>query len=261
MKLMVAGCSYSAISDTHPGTAWSEVLAKKLGWDLINLARQGASNGGIRLMIDEIISQRPDFAIVAPTFPDRTEIPVDPMQFDRNGADFALEDHLRKHNINGYDPLLGVMNINYGYNTPRLISETIYSLAENHDHKYRPKLRKETHHAVKQWVNYIYDSRWKKQLDEWIITQGLMMMYHEGIKFLVVPNFLWAFDPERSWRENIPRVVPDHYIMLDDRESPQSITGNYPPGRWDPGYHGSVKSQIIIAENWYRRISRDFGLA
>ena len=29
-KLMIAGCSYSAVSKTLPGTAWSEVLAKRL---------------------------------------------------------------------------------------------------------------------------------------------------------------------------------------------------------------------------------------
>ncbi len=45
MKLMVAGCSFSAVSKTLPGTAWSERLAQKLGnWELTNLARQGCSN-------------------------------------------------------------------------------------------------------------------------------------------------------------------------------------------------------------------------
>ena len=73
MHLMVAGCSFSAVSQTHPGTAWSEVLAKKLGWRLTNLARQGCSNGGIRVQIDEIRRQRPDFAVITPTFWDRME--------------------------------------------------------------------------------------------------------------------------------------------------------------------------------------------
>jgi hypothetical protein len=76
MKLMVAGCSFSAVSKTLPGTSWSEVLAQQLGWDLVNLARQGCSNGGIRIQIDEIRRQRPDFAIITPTFWDRMEIPA-----------------------------------------------------------------------------------------------------------------------------------------------------------------------------------------
>jgi hypothetical protein len=64
MKLMVAGCSYSAVSQRLPGTSWSELLAQRLGWDLENLARQGCSNGGIRVQIDEILRQRPDCAVL-----------------------------------------------------------------------------------------------------------------------------------------------------------------------------------------------------
>jgi len=71
MKLMIAGCSFSAVSKSLPGTSWSEVLAKRLGWDLVNLARQGCSNGGIRIQIEEIRRQRPDFAVITPTFWDR----------------------------------------------------------------------------------------------------------------------------------------------------------------------------------------------
>ena len=65
MKLMVAGCSFSAVSQSQPGSAWSERLAEKLGnWELVNLARQGCSNGGIRIQMDEIRRQRPDFAVI-----------------------------------------------------------------------------------------------------------------------------------------------------------------------------------------------------
>jgi len=67
-KLMVAGCSFSAVSQSQPGTSWSEVLANRLDWGLVNLARQGCSNGGIRIQINEILRQKPDFAIVTPTF-------------------------------------------------------------------------------------------------------------------------------------------------------------------------------------------------
>jgi hypothetical protein len=93
MKLMVAGCSFSAVSKTLPGTSWSEVLAEKLGnWELINLARQGCSNGGIRIQIEEIRRQRPNFAIITPTFWDRMEIPANSVPYDWNqNAQFRRE--------------------------------------------------------------------------------------------------------------------------------------------------------------------------
>ena len=75
-KLIVCGDSFSAPSRDLPGTAFGEVLAKKLGWDVQILARQGCSNGGIRIQIDEVLRQRPTFAIIAPTFHDRIEIPA-----------------------------------------------------------------------------------------------------------------------------------------------------------------------------------------
>jgi len=61
-KLIVCGCSFSAPSNKpqYAGTSWSEVLANKLGWNLENYARQGCSNGGIRIQIDEAIKQRPE---------------------------------------------------------------------------------------------------------------------------------------------------------------------------------------------------------
>ena len=81
---MVAGCSYSAPSQKLPGTSWSERLADRLGWRLTNLARQGCSNGGIRIQMEEIRRQRPDFAIVTPTFWDRMEIPARGAIYDWN---------------------------------------------------------------------------------------------------------------------------------------------------------------------------------
>ena len=74
-KLVICGDSFSAISNTHPGTSYSELLAKKLDWKLFNYARRGCSNGGIRLQIDQAIKQHADFVIIIPTSWDRIEIP------------------------------------------------------------------------------------------------------------------------------------------------------------------------------------------
>jgi hypothetical protein len=115
-KLMVAGCSFSAPSKDLPGTSWSEVLAKRLDWDLVNLARQGCSNGGIRIQIEEIRRQRPDFAVVSPTFWDRMEIPAGAAPYDWSieggGWDPKLQQHLQDRTLkNGYDRAEGINNV------------------------------------------------------------------------------------------------------------------------------------------------------
>lgn len=268
MKLMVAGCSFSAVSKTAPGTAWSEVLAERLGWDLVNLARQGCSNGGIRIQIEEIRRQRPDFAVVMPTFWDRMEIPATAAPYDwtqkSGGWNPPLERHLQdRTRKNGYNRDDGIDNVNYGNNNYNMICETIFTLAENYPHPYRSGLiSKDAQRGVRSWIDAIYDNHWKKQQDEWIIREGIIMMYLDGINFIVCPNLLWPWDSVNpaQWREAFPEIVPDRYLLLDSMESPQAICGNNPFIGEDPGYHSSVQGQEIIANNWYRRITQEFGI-
>ena len=266
---MVAGCSFSAVSSSNPGTSWSEVLASRLDWDLVNLARQGCSNGGVRIQIDEIRKQRPDFAVVSPTFWDRMEIPARAAPYDWNnksgGWDPKLQQHLQDRTIkNGYNRDDGIDNVNYGHNNYNMICETIFSLAENYQHPYRSgKLDKHTQKAVQLYIDSMYDSNWKKQQDEWIVREGILQMYFEGLKFLVLPNLLWPFDPDNQtqWRDAFPSIIPDHYLVLDPMGTPQVACGNHPcdPNN-DPGYHGNKQSQIQIADWWYNRIKSDFNL-
>jgi hypothetical protein len=268
MHLMVAGCSFSAVSQTAPGTSWSEVLAQKLGWRLTNLARQGCSNGGIRLQMEEIRRQRPTFAIVSPTFWDRMEIPATAAPYDwtqkSGGWNPPLERHLQdRTKKNGYNREDGINNVNYGNNNYNMICETIFTLAENYPHPYRSGLiSRVAQNGVRAWIDAIYDTNWKKQQDEWIMREGVLMMYLDGINFLVLPNLLWPWDPanSRQWRQAFPEIIPDRYILTDDAESPQAICGNNPFTGEDPGYHSSPHGQQLIADQWHRRITQQFGL-
>jgi hypothetical protein len=265
--LMIAGCSYSAPSRTLPGTSWSEVLANKLGWRLTNLARQGCSNGGIRIQIDEIRRQRPDFAIVTPTFWDRMEIPATGAAYswDKSEKGRALQDHLQDRSLgNGYDRKAGMQNVNYGDQPSRMICETIFTLAQNGSHPYRiGPITSDAQRAIRHYIDQLYDNHWKKQQDEWIMVEGILQMYFEGIKFSVQPVLLWPWDPDNHdlWRQAFPAILPDQYIMLNERESVLPLTGNNPFSGEDPGYHSSPAGQQTIADNWYRRITQDHGIS
>jgi len=265
---MVCGCSFSAPASKEyehlKGTAYGEVLAKKLGWDVEILARQGCSNGGIRVQIDEVLRQRPTFAIIAPTFHDRMEIPASAAPYDFRDDDWKgwnseLQQHLQKSHLNGYDRTVGINNVNYGNNPYRMICETIFSLAENYDHPYRSsKIDKGTQTAVKQYINFMYDSEWKRQQDEWIIRDGIMQLHYAGIPFLLVANNLWTAE---TVREIIPSVVPDHCMTLHFEETPAYATNTYPfTTKYDPGYHGDPKSQEYLADTYYNLIKETWKL-
>jgi hypothetical protein len=225
-KLIVCGCSFSAASELLPGTSYPEILADKLDWDLEQLARPGCSNGGIRLQIDEVIRRRPDFAIIAPTFHDRMEIPAP-----------------------GYDPAEGIGNINYGNRAYRMICEPILSLAENRTNTNRSRsLNKDTQDAVRQYIKYLHDSNWKLQTDTWIMRDGIVQAYLAGIKFIVLPDNLWTADTIRNL---IPSIVPDRYLITDNEKLPQHARWLYPFKDVDPGYHGSPESQQFLADIYY----------
>jgi hypothetical protein len=256
-KLMVCGCSFSAPSKDLPDTAYGEVLAQKLGWDVEILARQGCSNGGIRVQIDEVIRQRPTFAIIAPTFHDRIEIPAGaapyvPSITENKGWNSDLQKHLQKNHRTGYDRDAGIDNVNYGNNHYRMICETIFSLAENYTHPYRSgTITKDTQSAIKQYINFMYDSEWKRQQDEWIIRDGIMQLHYAGIPFLLVANNLWN---SNTVRDAFPSVIPDRCFTLQYEDTPAYSTNRWPFTGDDPGYHGDPKSQEYLADIYYKLI-------
>jgi len=263
-KLIVCGCSFSAPAKSLPGTAYGEVLAKKLGWDVEILARQGCSNGGIRVQIDEVLRQKPDFAIIAPTFHDRMEIPAGaapyiPPKDENKGWNSDLQKHLQHSHLNGYSKDAGINNVNYGTNPYRMICETIFSLVENYDHPYRgAKIDKNTQQAMKQYVNFLYDSNWKRQQDEWIIRDGIMQLFYAGIPFLLVANNLWISDTVRA---AIPNIVDDKYMTLEYEETPAYATNTWPfTTKEDPGYHGDPESQEYLATVYYKIITERFNI-
>jgi hypothetical protein len=279
-KLIVCGCSFSADSIDNPGTGYGHQTAKRLGWDVEILARQGCSNGGIRIQIDEVLRQHPDFAIIAPTFHDRMEIPASaaPYDFSKDttrldttwnptnipneqspGWNPKLQQHLQQSHLNGYDRSAGIDNVNYGTNPYRMICETIFSLAENYPHPYRSgRINKDTQTAVKQYINHMYDSEWKRQQDEWIIRDGIMQLFYSKIPFLVVANNLWN---SNNIRAAIPAVVGDQYLTLEYEETPAYATNLYPfEGKSDPGYHGSTQSQEYLADIYSKKICEQLHL-
>ena len=266
---MVCGCSFSAPASNKfedlKGTAYGEVLAKKLGWEVSILARQGCSNGGIRIQIDEVLRRRPDFAIIAPTFHDRMEIPATgapytPSVNENKGWNPDLQQHLQQSHLNGYDYAAGIDNVNYGDNPYRMICETIFSLAENYPHPYRSgKLDSNTQAAVKSYIQYMYDSEWKLQMDQWIIKEGLLQLHLAGIPFLLVANNLWN---NFNVRAAIPKIIPDHCLTLKFEETPAYATNTWPyTTKEDPGYHGDPASQAYLADLYYTLITETWKLS
>lgn len=264
-KLIICGDSFSAPSQRLPGTAYGELLSKKLNWEVQILARQGCSNGGVRIQIDEVLRQKPDFAIIAPTFHDRIEIPAKnapwiPPKNENKGWGSDLQRHLQKDHGNGYDPTVGINNVNYGNNPYRLICETIFSLVENYQHPYRSqKISEEAQTAMKYYINNLYDSQWKLQQDKWIIRDGILQLFYSNIPFLMVTNAIWY---SHNVRKDFPEIIPDKYFTLNFEETPGHASNRYElkDKSRDPGYHTEPEGQEYLANVYYKIITERFGI-
>jgi hypothetical protein len=189
------------------------------------------------------------------------EIPANsaPYNWDQkpsSGENPPLERHLQNRTLgNGYCREDGIRNVNYGTEPSNMICETIFTLAESFGHPYRMgRITKQVQNGIRHWIDSIYDNAWKKQQDEWIMREGAIMTYLDGIKFVVCPNLLWPFDPnnQSQWRDAFPNIIPDHYINLDPINSLQAMCGNNPFEGEDPGYHSSPKGQEVIADHFYQ---------
>ena len=228
-----------------------------------NYARRGCSNGGIRLQIQEAINQSADFVIIVPTGWDRFEIPANSVPYESYGAPHTWGHPLQNHLLDttksvGYDANRGLDNINYtAESKSAMISETIYTLAENYEHEYRAgPVSKEVQKATKMYINHLYDSGWKRQLDKWIIVEGCCQLHSRNIKFSLEPGMLWDSYPTTGIREDVPSMIADDSIRLD-------VNHRVGRGVWlnqlkdkdkDPGYHGDPESQVYIAEYYYNII-------
>ena len=285
-KLIVCGFSFSAVSikEEFKNTAWSELLAKKLGWELQNIARQGCSNGGIRIQIDEVIRQRPDFAIITPTSYDRIEIPnfiKQKTKINFSDIPYKIMDRLLQPSMNArYDQIeddgksyykdAGLDNINYKNPASRMIVETINSLASNLPHPYRfnHQVPTEIQQALQLYITNLYDGFWKKQQDEWIIRDGLVQLHANNIPFLINPGFsMW--EGISDMKKVLHNVIPEKYMLDNSEVNPHKVFCNHPPegasnenpyGTNDPGYHTSQHGQQLIADEFYNIIKNHWGL-
>lgn len=264
-KIIVCGCSFSAVSnmEQYRGTHWSELLAQRLNCEVINYARQGISNGGIRIQIDEAIKQKPDLVILTPTVIDRIEIPytATPVAWQNSTFD-KIRDILNdfqgvsKH---GYEPGLGIKNLNYSGTEPyRLISENfLFLLSDHHGPSRVNKLYPEVLEAVRGYVSYMYDPSWKRQMDQWIIRDGLQQLKNNNIPYILQPQLLWHSGDINLNRRQVAGKFLGQQLdnnLIDDFDCILTLAETNPIYKdgesisEDPGYHTTPKLQEQFVE-------------
>ena len=231
MLLVVCGSSWSAIS-TIPGfegTHWSELLAKKLNAELINLAIGGASNIKIRIQLNAAKKIKPNFILFNADDAARIEI--------KNLNNSNLK-NIKRYNIENF--------AGYKSSSNHLISTSPAIISQKT--KFNELITSEQRQAIYDYYNYIYDDVWKKQIDQYIMNSGILDLHIQNFNFLFNP-YLLGDDFE------LPQSIIEKYFVNKDLNF-KNIHKLYPiiDGN-DPGYHTVLEGQQVISEKYYTAIT------
>lgn len=249
-KLGVCGDSYMAatINDSNrsdlidsEGRHFTELLAKKIEYEYFTLARGACSNTAIRLQITEMVKQKVDLVIVGFTSENRLEIPHIGKNYDINLGVYNL-DYQTKHY-----PDRSTLNPHFAHN---VVTETLTNifyteasslqrLLNKYTENHRANLSEKQIIALEFYLDYLYNSEYKKQLDSWVMHSGIKLLQDENINFVVIQNGLWTYPEYKNF-------VGNRFVTAHSNLNPQG----YPVGgtrRW----HNTDETQEILANLWY----------
>jgi hypothetical protein len=237
-KLGVCGDSYMASMsydetnlDNGYDKHFTELLVKKLNWNIVTFARVGCSNQTIRLQIDEIIKEKPDLVIIGTTMPDRLEFPINDIDL------YDIENGI--YNIDYRDcPNVSCNNIKFNEIKPKLISMTLNDIFTG----YKLRFTKDEIEMLKFWYQRFFDNKWKQQQDSWIIANGLRKLLDNNIPFFCINSFLLYNEFE---------IFGDR-IVYDSELNPWSYWDNENK-YW---FHTTLESQVILANKWYNFLNK-----
>ena len=213
------------------GKHFTEIVAKRLDYSYSTLARGALSNSAIRLQVDEMICRRVDFVIFGSVPENRIEMPTN----------------------SGFDPKLGVYNINYG-RTPDLSaldpgfvhdnteSDTLNNFFDeygNRNKSYLEKLTDEHFDAVKYYTAYLFDPQFRQLQDLWIIESTVLALQYAKIPYLFLPHADWVTSRSKCLTQSDPRIV------ADGRLGPYRYKNRRQGRRW----HTTDSDQIKIAND------------
>lgn len=242
-KLVVCGDSFHSIASNYKnqdnwivnveGTHYSELLAKRLDYDLINLALPGGSLGAVGLQILEAIELSAEIIIIGPAngMGTRTEFLLkEEITWENNLGDFFYQG--RKH---PYD------NLNKS-KTEVLGSKSIMDVPYE---EYRNQL-----------IKY-FSVKIRKKYDELSFFYAFRKLVDSKIKFLVFSKAHPWFDHyEESFINHLLKYCQSDNIIFRNDFNPHTLVDF----KTQVPYHTKIEDQLIIAEYLESRIRNQFNV-
>lgn len=217
------------------GKHFTEILSKKLGYDLFTLARGACSNTAIRLQIDEVIRQNCDFVLIGVTSEARIEYALEEDKFYYPDGIYNI--------IYDNHPDLSSLNVNF--KKPSIVSETVNNVLSGYGHVRDENQRK----AIEMYHKELFVRELRQLQDTWILSDGIRLLQDKKIPYVIfmqnwMSNFrVSTFADDNARHLSIVRhkhMIPFCYDTTDD------LTEN---GHTQRRWHVSDKNQVVIADH------------
>jgi len=232
--LYVCGDSFLTPSALYPNTHFTEIISKKLGYDLKVLAHGGMSNNGICLQIEAAIANNASFVIASPTYYDRTEIPIIDKLTNYNATDLFYYGNTYSNYDNKVDH--------------SLFSDSINSLlsADNKERFKKIPNMIEKVNTLKDYLVNLYNINWKQQQDIWALYATFHKLHMSNIPYIMVLDRM-NIASEFNWLTEKNNTLPygDIAHLVNDGTI-----------KVDPGYHTFPEDQLYIADKILEHIEK-----
>lgn len=232
-KMYVCGDSWLSPSVETPGQHMAEIVADRLGYEMVPLSRGAMSNGGICIQIDTAIDLKADFILVNTTNHDRIEIAI----AHANGHQFRTSDILYGDQSSSDQSSSSLLPFNGS--SPNLLINNIGSLIDRPILNDYPEKRK----AVLGYFNEIYMSEWKLRVDRWCMYAMLHKLHLSKIPYLVVLDFLGVVHECSFIDVNSTLTIASDFVV------PACIERAKVSDFRDPGYHTLPEAQQQAADH------------
>lgn len=241
-NLIVCGDSFNTIGNIrYQGTHWSELVAKELGLNLLNLAMRGCSSRAICYQMRDAL-RRPNSIVIAgmAASPLRIETTNTPEEFGRDILKF-------QYPIPQTHPLINHSNLD----EVQHVRSSPIGMLDNKD--------VQNVFLSKVCIDILTD------IDKWVLLANLRMLKNKKIPFLFFEQLAGDAGAPITLEEYLDFIDIKDLILKTDLDP---FSNYYNHGlmtqeeidRLDPGYHTHPDEQKRIAEYIVKRLKAQFNL-
>lgn len=214
-KVVVCGDSFcSSYADGRDGHSHFSNVLERYGYNIINIARAGASNTLICFQLQRAIELNPDLVIFRRTDPNRIDIPVGKYRSTRGLKNF----------IYGFDIETSYTSPYVGDLDAPVMTNTFNGfLIDDRQRTLHAKIQSSdgVREAIKHYVTYIFNAGLQRERDTWMIEHWKHQMEKANVPYIELTSNGIGKELDEYTQSNPDKV--NQYVYHTDAATQQTV--------------------------------------